>query len=255
MSGDHTGTPAAGRPWKLSCVIIAFGLILTVVVSLFLPKVRGARWSAWRSVTQNNLKEIGAGLHAYHDEHGVLPHLPSDILDPSSSESAPIQSWLVGLLPHLGRADLSRRYDRTLAYTDPMNLAVVGVVVDGFLCPDSECRDRTTEGGFGLAHLAGNVHLLGKDGPPTLGAVTDGVGNTLLAGQLGSFPRPWADPSNLRSPSAGIGTSPRQFGGSIGGGTMVFCDGTTSFVSESIDPAVLAALGTPDGGEDVSGGF
>lgn len=36
-----------------------------------------------------------------------------------------------------------------------------------------------------------------------------------------------------------------------GGGLMLFCDGSVRFLDENIDPKVLKALSTPDGGENV----
>ena len=128
--------------------------------------------------------------------------------------------------------------------------------VGAYLSPHADWADRGAEGGFGLSHYAGNVAVLGPEGPRGLDEIPDGAANTLLIGEIGGFPAPWADPANLRDAAAGFGRGPRQFGGPHAhGGVVVMGDGSVSFISEEIDPALFAALGTPDGGEDIDDDF
>src|SRR5262245_40066466 len=92
---------------------LAFTLIdLLVVIAMFatligllLPAVQKVREAAARMACQNNLKQIGLGLHNYHDANGAFP--PGHERR-GGSIAAPVYyaNWCIRLLPYVEQAAL-----------------------------------------------------------------------------------------------------------------------------------------------------
>jgi hypothetical protein len=122
-----------------------------------------------------------------------------------------------------------------------------------FVNPDLPVTTLQDPEGFGLSHYAANIWVMGPNRGLKLSQISDGTANTLLAGEVNAHFRPWGHPVNWRDPAKGINRSPDGFGGAptAGGASFVMADASTRFVSENVHPAVLKALATPDGGEDV----
>jgi len=78
----------AGITWIEVLVVLG---ILLLVVAFCLPAVRVAREPARRMQCKNNLKQIGLGLHNYHDTHQSYP--PGYLINPDG----PYLGWSWGL--------------------------------------------------------------------------------------------------------------------------------------------------------------
>ena len=82
-------------------VVIA---IIGVLVGLLLPAVQAARESARRSSCQNNLKQIGLGLHNYHDSFDAFP-----IGAATASAGGWGVSWWMRILPYIDESAVFNR--------------------------------------------------------------------------------------------------------------------------------------------------
>jgi prepilin-type N-terminal cleavage/methylation domain-containing protein/prepilin-type processing-associated H-X9-DG protein len=80
-------------------VVIA---IIAVLVGLLLPAVQKVREAAARAKCQNNLKQIGLGLHNYHDVRNKFPH---------ASYWYAWGTWAVEVLPYIEQENVLRQYD------------------------------------------------------------------------------------------------------------------------------------------------
>jgi len=78
-------------------VVIA---IIGVLVALLLPAVQAAREAARRSACSNNMRQVGIGLHNYHDQRGVFPMGQANPIGNNPPATAWNRScWWQGLLP------------------------------------------------------------------------------------------------------------------------------------------------------------
>jgi prepilin-type N-terminal cleavage/methylation domain-containing protein/prepilin-type processing-associated H-X9-DG protein len=106
-------------------VVIA---IIGVLIALLLPAVQAAREAARRAQCVNNLKQIGIGLHNYHDSRGALPG--AYLVYPTTEFSA-----LSQILGYMEQGNLYNSLNFSLPYSDPTNSTILTTTVSNFLCP------------------------------------------------------------------------------------------------------------------------
>jgi hypothetical protein len=200
----------------------------------------------WRAQSTNNLKQIGMGLHQYQEALGAFP--PGGTFD---RQGRPVQGWQARILPYIEHRNLYDRIDFGIPWDDPRNASAFQTTVSLYLYPG--IAEKTGASGYALSHYAGNVRMLGGNGPRSLRDVTDGTSNTLMAGEVVSRFKPWGDPTNWRDPAQGINRSAEGFGSRApGGASFLMVDGSVRFIKDRVDARVLEALSTPRGGESVS---
>jgi len=124
-------------------VVIA---IIAILIALLVPAVQKVREAAARAQCQNNLKQIGIGLHSFHDTNKRFPAGAADTRPPSGTLSYPTygalgSSWMVYLLPFVEQQSLFSSWDFGLNSGGTNNAtnagAANGVVISTYLCPSS----------------------------------------------------------------------------------------------------------------------
>jgi prepilin-type N-terminal cleavage/methylation domain-containing protein/prepilin-type processing-associated H-X9-DG protein len=167
-------------------VVIA---IIAVLISLLLPAVQSAREAARRIQCTNNLKQIGLGLHNYHESRGALPG--ADMVFNVTELSA-----LSQILPMLEQTSVYNSINFAFNYQDPTNTTVMNTVISGFVCP-SDLNDPLPALGAQtnyMADMGSGIVWQASIGPNTnmpapngvfhgdsatkFAAVTDGLSNT-----------------------------------------------------------------------------
>jgi prepilin-type N-terminal cleavage/methylation domain-containing protein len=124
-------------------VVIA---IIGILVALLLPAVQAAREAARRSSCSNNLKQMGLGLHNYHDTYNTLP--PGGVTPGGCCGTPSAGSWTLFILPFIEQQNLADRYDfRLWNDASPGRTGVNDFVptqfVKTYICP-SDLNTRTT---------------------------------------------------------------------------------------------------------------
>ena len=94
-------------------VVIA---IIGILVALLLPAIQAAREAARRIQCGNNLKQMGIGLHNYHDVHGTFP---CDVWQRTYPATSPMTdhrgyTWINLLLPFIEQQTLANQIDYSL---------------------------------------------------------------------------------------------------------------------------------------------
>jgi prepilin-type processing-associated H-X9-DG protein/prepilin-type N-terminal cleavage/methylation domain-containing protein len=201
-------------------VVIA---IIGVLAALLVPAIQQMRESAARTQCQNNLKQLGTALHAYHAAQGRFPQAYNEFWNlcepadqPSPPDFRPRKSWAALILTFLEQDALQQ--SSVANYRE--------AAIQTFLCPSDDRAALGTSKGGNFSHLgkkfgltsylavegssydkdpsspgsALNLQLGGpKDGvifrssDTRLTDITDGSSMTLLVGERPASPPPALD--------------------------------------------------------------
>ena len=216
--------------------------------------VEPAKEAERRSQCVNNLKQIGLGLNNYAD---VYKHLPAAFT--VDAKQTPMHSWrlsIVWFLNQLGQHFQDPfRYDEP--WNSPSNLAASNRM-GGYVwyCPSSPKSQPPTHANYvmpiGPRTISNGANCV------ALGQIRDGAAHTIVVGEIVNSDIYWTEPRDLSLETASLRINDRSrpsiSSGHRGLATVLFADGHTLTTSDSIDPSVLEALLTIDGGEKIESG-
>ncbi len=261
-------------------VVIA---IIGVLVGLLLPAVQAAREAARRVSCSNNMTQLGLGIH--HFEFS-MEHLPSGVINPDGpirhEEIGKHVSWVVQILPFIEQQSVANHFDIDAGTYAPENADARAVSIPTMLCPSFPGERVLTADGdrAGTNNYAGCHHdreapidsdnngVLFLNSRLRYSEILDGGSQTIMIGEL--IPGPgslgWASGTRatLRNTSGFIDrqawpndldaeTGSLDVGGfgsfHPGGAQFGFADGSTRFLTHSIDEVLFRQLGNRADGE------
>lgn len=226
---------------------LAVGTLLLVVVCLFFFNDNPDDSRIRRSL--NNVKNLDLGQKNYAANHDGLFATPTLFND----DGRAVHGWVTQLLPMLDNTILYEQIDLSRPWNDPANQEYSKVPLSMMLNPSLDIEQNSD--GYPLMHYTLNTRLFPNNESLTEDYVShaDGLANTILLGEIQEGLPAWAETGNARDPAKGLKSGPDTMGVSVWGGETIigFADGRAIIISNDIDPAVLKALSTPDGGEEI----
>ena len=244
------------RALKMGCLFTFLGTpSLLVVMAVSASPL--AREATRRATCRSHLKQIGLALHNYVDADGVFP---------AAASGEPAVTWRVLLLPYLDQKPLYAVYDRAKTWDSPANNALAMRRVSVYEC-GSNVHHEDSLGRFhtDFVMVTGNGTFGGNPAGTKLADITDGTLNTIAIVEASGLQIVWTEPRDFDATTQPIGINLKGTGSTDspgmmssnhrGGAHVLMADGSTRFISQSIDSAVLKKLTTIAGGDVVDTDF
>ena len=211
--------------------------VIGTLTGLLLPAVQASRQAARRVQSMNNLRQIGLAMFNFESAYGSFPSTAA--LDENEK---PVLSWRVAILPFIEQNQLFNEFNLDEPWDSEHNLALLERMPEVYKHPD-----RTTEPGYTVYQAAvGEDTYLRLDEVTTFGQITDGTSNTIMMVEVDEENAvPWTKPDDYEVDEVKPGVG--MFVNGIA--NVLIGDGSVQTLSESIDPEMLKAMFTRDGGE------
>ncbi len=251
---SQSGGRIAAR--NIATVVIAIGVLSIFAwgfLATFGPRSSGI--SSRRFQGLYNLRNVGLAIQNF-------AALNEDQL-PAPVKGEPPLSWRVAVLPALDNSQVFKMYRKDLGWNVEPNASIARIKLETYLCPEHQPQQDAHGRYYSSFELiTGPGTIFPPEGPLSLDDVSqgDGLSTTLLLVEACGQNIVWTEPRDLDltpQPQPGsVQPEPPELKSLMswhhaGGTNVIFADGTTRYLSKSINPKVLKALTTPRGGEDI----
>lgn len=182
-------TPRARRQGFTLVELLVVIAIIGVLIALLLPAVQAARAAARRTQCQNNLKQIGVAMHAYHAAQQVFPYGSADHdweRNPNGNSVRYGGNWRTFLTPFLELRQVAEEIAKinisSFTASDQSSPYVrhflQKMLIPGFVCPDEPGpwnRDGFAVWSFAPRNGAAISTYMGSAGPVSTGPEDWGI--------------------------------------------------------------------------------
>lgn len=208
-----------------------------------LQLLQPARDAAYRRTVMNSLKQLGLGMHNFHDLHGRFP--PQKLVD---GEGTPMLSWRVLILPFLDQKDLYDQFRLNEPWDSEHNLRLATQMPDVFRSPD-DSAELTAAGRTRFVGPLTDQSMLGRPGDSVqIREIIDGTSNTIMVVQTTADQAViWTKPADL------VIRDDRPVFEQIAGGAELLaagmCDGAALYLNRTFPEQIMRAVLSIDGRE------
>jgi len=199
--------------------------VVPTLVGMLLPAVQAVRSAARRTQSLNNLRQLGLACLSYESAYGHFPQQAN-----YDDDGKPLLSWRVHILPYIEQQGLYEQFHLDEPWDSDHNKKLIAKMPAAYDCPALALAGGKTVC-LGVAGKGG-VFRKNKTG---FGDITDGSSNTALIVEVDpELAVEWTKPQDYEcdpeNPMKGLGNI------YPGGFNTGFCDGSTHFVGNGVDP-------------------
>lgn len=210
------------------------------ILDLIGESAKKAQEAAKRMQSVNNMKQIGLALHNSHDAQGGFP-APAI----TSKDGKPLLSWRVKILPYIEEDRLYKQFKLDEPWDSDHNKKLINRIPKIYQNPNLKLENGKTT----YLVPTGKGGLFANQGKDVkLNSVTDGTSNTIMVVEVpANMAVTWTKPEDWEV--SGTEAVDKFLAGLKDGFNAAFADGSVRFIAKKVEPKILKALLTPDGGE------